>query len=287
MKTKSILLSLCVIAFGSFTLKAQTDMTSKIVNPSFEDNSNDMATGWSYDGGADTLIWHVINTDGDATKDGNNICGLWHPRFADPDITQTITGLSNGTYRVTAGFMVGVNGATPGQRLTTQRIFANNNSVLYGAEGDYTAENIAVLTGTLSEAITYAGYPVSKVENGPFSVCTVETTVSDGTLKLGVKTNGVASQYGFSFPDADESGWGWFKVDNFTLTLMSGATAVDRKLLNNNFICTVKNGFLIVEGVEDFKVYDVSGNVIRADQQLKQGIYLVKTNTAVQKIFVK
>ncbi|MFA9390747.1 MAG: hypothetical protein ACERKD_13120 [Prolixibacteraceae bacterium] len=287
MKTKSLLLSMCLIGITSVAANAQTDLTSLIVNPSFEDNADAMATGWSYEGGCDTYVWNTINTDGDDTKDGNNICGLWNQTFGDVAITQTLTGLENGVYIVTAGLMVGVNDATPGQRLTTQRIFANNNSVLYGAEEDYSAENIAILSGTLEETLSYAGYGVSTAENGPFSVCSVEATVTDGTLVLGIKTNGTVSEYGFTFPDADESGWGWFKMDNYTLTLKEGTNAIETQSDENNFIVNVRNGWITVKGAESFKIYDIRGNQVHADQQLGRGIYFVKANSLVKKVAIQ
>lgn len=289
MKSNYFILSVCILSLHTMTLVAQTDLTSKIVNPSFEDNAGDqteMATGWTYEGGCDTYAWNQVNMDGDDSKDGENIVGLWNARFGDVAITQTITDLENGVYVVTAGLMVGVNDAAPGQRLTTQRIFANKNSVLYGAEGDYLAENITVLTETLGETITYAGYPVSTVENGPFSLCSVETTVTDGTLVLGVKTNGNDSEEGFSFPDADDSGWGWFKMDNFTLTLKAGTTAIDASLIKD-FKVRVNNGFVTVDGVTSYEIYDLNGRSISAKKQLHRGIYLVKANSQVVKVAVK
>lgn len=287
MKIRYFLFSVCIVSMYSIALVAQpTDMTNKIVNPSFEDNVDALATGWTYEGGSDTYVWHVINTDGDATKEGNNICGLWNPKFGDAAITQTITGLENGVYVVTAGLMVGVNGATPGQRLTTQRIFANKNSVLYGAEADYSADNLAVLKETLGELISYAGYGVSTAENGPFSVCSVETKVTDGTLVLGIKTNGTDSQYNFTFPTADESGWGWFKMDNFTLTF-KGATTGITSPLKRDIKVLVNNGFIAVEGAESFKIHDLSGREIKNNIQLSRGIYLVSANAQIVKVAVK
>lgn len=48
----------------------------------------------------------------------------------DYEISQTISGLENGTYQITAGVMVGANGN--GSRRTSQRIFGNLNSTLFG-----------------------------------------------------------------------------------------------------------------------------------------------------------
>ncbi|MGF7138806.1 hypothetical protein [Roseimarinus sediminis] len=285
MKLKFLLMLLSLVILASVSVFAQTDLTHQLANPSFEDNVDAMAIGWDYEGGADVVVWNLINTDGDETKDGNNICGLWNPEFADEAITQTLTGLENGMYRVTADFTVGVTNATPGQRLTTQRIFANNSSVLYGDESAYSEGNIAVLTNDLGETITYAGHEVSIVENGPFLTCTVETEVSDGTLKLGVKTNGTLSQHAFSFPEADQSGWGWFKVDNFTLTLLE-KTSVDENFANELKI-GVNNRIISVEGAKTYEVYDIRGRKMPHNQQLENGLYLLKSNGMVKKVLVK
>lgn len=286
MKTRYLLLSICMLCVSSFMLNAQpTDMTSKITNPSFEDNVDAMATGWTYEGGCDAYVWNTINTDGDETKDGNNICGLWNATFGDVAITQTITGLDNGEYKVTAGLMCAANAVS--SRLTTQRIFANNSSVLYGANSDYSTETVSVLTGTLGETLSYAGNPVSTTaENGPFLVCEVTTIVTDGTLKIGIKTNGTDSAYPFTFPNlTDGDGWGWFKTDNFTLTFL-GATGIDKASLKDDIKVIVTNGFITVDGAESFEVYDLCGSFIPNGKKMSRGVYIVKANAQVKKVFV-
>ncbi len=273
-----------ILILSASVLSAQTDMTSLIANPSFEENADDLATGWTYEGGCDTYTWHVVNTDGDATKDGDNICGLWNPEFGDVAITQTLSGLDNGTYKVTALLSVGVNGATATERLTTQRIFANNNSVMYSEEANYSTENLAVLTDTLGETLTFAGHAVSSAENGPFQLCEVTTEVTDGTLYFGIKTNGTQSTSGFNFPDAGTDGWGWFKMDNFTLTLM-GNTAVNDVVVNPMEV-SVNNGFITVEGVKEFQIINLNGAEISPENQLAPGLYVVRAGNQTKKVAV-
>lgn len=186
------------------------DVTSVIVNPSFEANVEALATGWTY-GNTATYSWHTVNTDGDSTKEGNNIMGLWNNKFADDQVYQTII-VANGIFKVSAYLTV------PSGMLTTQRIFINDHSVLYGHEADYTAATLNVLRNNFGEKITFAGHDVSSRTNGPFLLCEATDTITNGTVKIGVKTNGTASAYSgnFNFPNVD--GNGWFKVDNFHLT---------------------------------------------------------------------
>jgi hypothetical protein len=284
MKAKYIFFSLCLFSFNSL-LFAQTDMTNKIINPGFEDNVNDLATGWDYEGGCDAYAWHTINTDADDTKTGENICGLWNATFGDAAISQTISGLANGTYKVTADLMGSSNAAS--SRLTTQRIFGNNCSVLFGAESDYSAETVSVLKSKLGEKLSYAGHVVTQDDRGPLLKCEVICEVTDGTLTLGVKTNGSDSQYAFSFPNLTAGdGWGWFKVDNFTLTY-NPATGISNASLKKNIKVRVNDGFVIVEGAESFEIHDLYGRFIPTNMQLNRGIYLVKANSQVVKVNVK
>lgn len=285
MKTKHLLLSVLIMASSTMAM-AQTDMTDKIVNPSFEENVDAMATGWTYEGGCDTYAWNTINTDADETKTGNNICGLWNATFGDVAVTQTITGLTNGTYKVTADLMGSSNALS--SRLTTQRISGNSCSVLFGQESDYSTETINVLKNTLGETLTYAGHVVTQSDQGPLLLCEVTCTVTDGTLKLGVKTNGSASAYPFSFPAlTDGDGWGWFKVDNFTLTYMGATTGIEKASLKKDIKVMVNNGFVTVEGVESFEIHDLYGRLIPCSVQLNRGIYLVSANSKVVKVSVK
>jgi hypothetical protein len=281
-----------ILLISALTLRAQVDMTNLITNPSFEANVDDLAEGWTYEGGADTLTWHAINTDGDETKDGNNICGLWNDVFADPAITQTITDVENGIYKVTADLMCSRNAES--LRLTTQRIFINNKSVLFGVKADsnYSKDDLAILTDELGETITFADHVVSPVgkENGPFHTCEVIDTITDGTIKLGIKTNGSGSQYDFTFPLLTAgNGWGWFKVDNFTLTKLedNGGSAIsDIQTDNNDLKIFVNDGYIIVEGVPDFRVYSINGSLVSSDSQLEPGIYIVQANNKVAKVII-
>lgn len=186
------------------------DATSLIVNPSFEANVEALAIGWTY-GHTATYAWHTVNTGGDATKDGNNTMGLWNNKFADDTVYQTIL-VTNGIFKVSAYLTV------PSGMLTTQRIFINDHSVLYGHEADYTAATLNVLRNNFGEKITFAGHDVHPSTEGPFLLCEATDTVTNGIIKLGVKINGTASAYSATFNFPNVAGNGFFKVDNFHLT---------------------------------------------------------------------
>lgn len=198
-------------------LHAQTEMTHKIVNSGFETGT---ASGWTWSG-TSGYTWVGVNTDGDQTKTGSYIAGTWNAEIGDVELSQTITGLDNGMYIVTGDLMGSSNATT--SRLTTQRIFANNSAVLFASEVNYSVENLKALS--LLGAYTYGGYQETMSDTGPFRRLSLTVPVTNGTLKLGVKSNGRASSLGFSFPNLIAgNGHGWFKVDNFTLSYIGGLT---------------------------------------------------------------
>jgi len=152
--------------------------------------------------------WHGVNTDCNGYKDGDYGFGIWTSAVPEYEISQTITGLDNGTYIVTAGLMVGANGN--GSRRTTQRIFANLNSTMFASIESY-AEGILPL-----EYKEYANLnePVTDQEMQQVSV---RAYVYDGTLTFGVRTNGdiaAALREGGNSAGGD----GWFKTDYFTIS---------------------------------------------------------------------
>ncbi len=214
----AMLVMLLVVVFNSH---AQVDMTDQITNPSFETGN---LTGWTWSGTSD-YSWLGPNTDGDGTKDGSYICGIWNASIGDAECAQTITGLANGYYRVTALATVSNN------RLTTQRLFASSGSVtnamLYGASSNpaYSEGNLAVLGAT--ETYLFGGYDLSNAENGPFKKLSVVTHVTDGSLKFGFRVNGKATTLGYDFVYSPKGDAGFFKFDNFTLTEVSSVATLD------------------------------------------------------------
>ena len=97
--------------------------------------------------------------------DGELAFGLWNSGVPQYEISQTISGLENGSYTISAGLMVGANGN--GSRRTTQRIFGNLNSKYFASEDEY---NLEVLDQ--SEVYSFEGLvePVTDRELQPISV---------------------------------------------------------------------------------------------------------------------
>lgn len=198
------------------------DITSMGQNMSFEDlsaqngsessNVSPAPKGWTVyvngeqmaEGATDLVSsfnWHGVNSDCAGYKDGNVGFGIWAASIPEYEISQTITGLENGTYTITAGLMLDY-------RRTTQRIFGNLNSTLFGYEDSYVE---GILPG---EYKTY-GDLYECTDERTLQQLSVRAYVYDGTLTFGVKTNGDRSA---TYRETGAGGDGWFKVDNFTIT---------------------------------------------------------------------
>lgn len=257
-----------------------------ITNPGFETGD---FTAWTWIGNTG-YTWTGVNTDGDATKTGSYVAGTWHASFGDVELSQTISGLENGMYVVTADLM-GSNNATT-SRLTTQRLFANEKCMLFGSESDYSIDNLDILGST--EEYSFGNYTETQSDSGPFKTLRVTVPVTDGTLTLGVRTNGKSSALGYTFPNLTEGdGHGWFKVDNFRMTydsaIISGLSTTDDKA-----IYRVVDGKLIVEGADNYVVYNLHGqkmadvreNTSSTMISLPAGVYLVKTNNSTFKVLI-
>jgi len=216
---------------SSGTSMAQTDKTSLITNPSFETGN---LTGWTWTG-TTGYAWLGPNTDGDATKNGTYICGIWNSPIGDAECSQTITGVPDGYYRVSALATVSTN------RTTNQRLFANSVSQLYGtnSNSNYSTANLALLTSS-GETYSFGGYDESNAENGPFKPLSVVTHVTNGTLKFGFRVNGTATTKGYSFTSVSaKKDEGFFKFDNFTLTEVSNVATLDNIVLSTGTLDAV------------------------------------------------
>ena len=260
-----------------------------IVNPGFETGD---FTGWNWTG-TNGYAWVGVGADADETKTGINVAGAWNATFGDVELSQTITNLPNATYQVTVDLMGSSNNTT--SRLTTQRLFANNKSMLFGSESNYSAENLSVLGAT--ETYSFGGYSETVSDRGPFKTLTVFVPVTDGTLTLGIRTNGKSSALGYTFPNLTSSnGHGWFKVDNLTITYYAPNTGTLVQNPNANVSYILINKELQVYGVNAYSVFDLHGiklahvanNTSGVKVSLTSGIYIVKTSEAkVIKLIVK
>lgn len=97
-------------------------------------------------------------------KDGNNVCRYKStPMLEDFELYQNIGGLPAGKYTVHCKM------AVPNGKLTTQRLFANNNIQYYGYSTDYNA-NIA-------NGETYGCAGLETVGSNPYNLQEMEVNV--------------------------------------------------------------------------------------------------------------
>lgn len=212
----------------------QGDITNFGQNMSFEDLTaqggaetsgvGPTPTGWTaYAGGkqivtledakaAGFTAWYGTNGDCEGSAmDGNECFGIWNQSMPEYEISQTITGLENGTYRIEAGVMVGANNS--GSRRTTQRIFGNLNSTLFGSESEYDASLFDP-----TEVLAFAGN-TETVTDRELQNMICDAYVYDGTLTFGFRTDGnfAAANRTTGNPNGGD---GWFKLDNFRIAKM-------------------------------------------------------------------
>jgi hypothetical protein len=250
-------------------VKENTDITNLLTNPSFE---TDNYTGWTVT--TKSLTWCGVNTDGDAaTKDGNNIFGIWNGQVPNFELSQTISGLQGGYYKITCGLMGSSNGS--GSRMTTQRLFANNYVQYYGAETDYNATALDSLFP--KEKRTFGGY--AEIANDASTLEPMEVTAAINTgdsLKLGIRTSGDLAAVNNRAANS-AGGDGWFKCDNFKLICVSLKEGASINNTNSNMVVT------------STELYNINGMKLN---KLHKGIIIMKYNMAdgsvrVNKIVVK
>ncbi|MDR2087521.1 MAG: T9SS type A sorting domain-containing protein [Dysgonamonadaceae bacterium] len=214
-------------------MSAQTDVTDRIINPDFE--SGDL-TGWTISvspagSGASYQEVSAQNRGGEGGNHGVNAFCAWGQltNYGDYELSQTITGLENGLYRVQCllSGIVRVWHTIEGEvnafpTLTTQRLFAGNATDGYkyqfwGSADRYSAENLAII-GT-PETYSFADH-VESLPDTPdaFREMLVDVPVTNGTLTIGVRTEGNRNTQGLVFPTKTHPDGGGFNADHFRLT---------------------------------------------------------------------
>nr|WP_321409074.1 beta-L-arabinofuranosidase domain-containing protein [uncultured Carboxylicivirga sp.] len=228
---RNVCLTLFMLSFV-VSLFAQTSYTNLITNPSFETGNG---SGWTWTGTAG-YAWIGPNTDGDQTKDGSYINGLWNSTIGDVECFQEISGLPEGNYQIKALVTVSNN------RLTNQRLFATSEgttkSMLYGAENHsaYSTANLSILTG--NEEVTFGGFGESSAENGPFYELSVVKAITGGSVTIGIKVSGKGTSLGYDFSYTPKGDAGFFKFDHFTITEVSNVATLDYISLSAGFLDT-------------------------------------------------
>lgn len=161
-----------------------SDMTSYITNPSFE--TGDL-TGWTVGNSSDTGV--KPNSNATYTTEGCDGDYLFNTWWQGIPITQTVTGLPNGTYELKA-------------LMTNDCITAGNQPCLY-----------LLANGEHSEAF-------SSPNAGVFAEGSMQFYVTNGTATIGA----IGGNADGSF---NEAGYYWYKVDNFRLTFVEALPNID------------------------------------------------------------
>ncbi len=165
----------------NYSFEAEEDQTTTGVSPTLQDWERNYIDGYNWNG-----------CNGDWKTDGNRSYGIWKPAIdKDFEVSQTIT-LPNGLYEVSVDMTVSKRGSDT--RMNGQRLFAGNMEVYYPASAETPSDNGA-----------------------PYTL-KVRTVVTDGTLKLGIRTDGS--------PEGTDYGVGWFKVDDFGIKQLSEETTL-------------------------------------------------------------
>ena len=269
------------------------DYTYKITNPSFELNKigdedefqlknhnlsyRGTPYGWSDIKDGFTGESYGVNTDANNIH-GAKVCWVQSNPMPNPfELYQELTGLPSGIYQVSCNMYVENN------RLTTQRLFANNNVQYYSTEWEY-YNNL-----TDDETNTFAGWNTqsSGYQDGIFlRDMSVEVAIEAGeTLRLGVRTNNVQAD-----GKATTGVEGLFKLDNFRfkrIVGVSGLNKVNEKLF---FANAQKGGFWLnmEQNVSAYvRVVSLSGKTVYNEQlnntstwiTLPEGLYIVHLST--------
>ncbi|OQB29053.1 MAG: Carbohydrate acetyl esterase/feruloyl esterase precursor [Bacteroidetes bacterium ADurb.Bin174] len=162
--------------------------------------------GWTFDVNFNDLGNNSQGINADATnKHGNYVAWIGGSTKLPNEIQefyQTIDGLPAGTYKIQC--LLGVDHS----KITTQRLFANNNVQYHGNENQYISNQIATEIRTFANHSTGANN-LKEME--------VYTTIADGdSLKLGIRTGNKRSDG--SIAGNASALYGWFKTDYFRLT---------------------------------------------------------------------
>ncbi|MGI6218305.1 MAG: hypothetical protein ACOYJE_00340 [Bacteroidaceae bacterium] len=246
------------------------DLTDFIVNPTIENESNTAnPEGWTF----------VKNTQNDNyTNNGEHYSGDAANTYLDnwngsagalaSRISQTIY-VPNGQYILRCAARADGVGAY---------IYANGDTVQIKNDGN---------TGGAIWEAAEEGSETKLVNDGQgygWSNYEVRFGVYDNALTLGVTTV-------CGYEDATKWTGTWFSVDDFQLLMIEKGWSVGIEEVGADaaadFKVYVNNGYITVEGAEDYTVYSISGMQVDATQQLPAGTYIVSANGKAVKVAVK
>ncbi len=247
------------------------DMTSFIKNPTIEgDDNNTVPEGWTVDmtdsgnGSSSNYNEHYTGVNPNRYLDSwNGTAGMLKVRSY-----QTIY-VPNGQYILKCKARTDGEGAY---------IFANGDTVQiknYGNTGGEIWENAE--EGTELKLVNGGnGYGWSEYE--------VRCGVYDNKLTLGMTTV-------CGYEDATKWNGTWLSSDEYELWCVEkgwsvGIEEVGAAEEGAAFTVTVSNGYITVNGAEDYAVYSISGTQVDAAQQLPAGTYIVTAGGKSVKVAV-
>ena len=270
------------------------DITFVLKNPSFEDlsaqrgnpsdSSQPAPTGWTLtvDGevveGAPGFGWCAINRGDNIDvyddegnyydhqyTDGEFLWGIWNGSIPEIELSQTLKHLPQGNYTLKADVMVEYNWA--GNCLTTQRIFANNAVQMFGSES-YHELNLPQ-DAKDAKVLTYADYTCTDGDPLTHLLRPMEVNFDvdeTGIAVIGFRTNSISDM-----GEPQESGKGWFKLDNFRLTYNSSEVS--------DGIAALKQGTAATPAY-----YGLDG---QRRTKMQRGINIVRRDGQTAKVLVK
>ena len=270
------------------------DITFVLKNPSFEDlsaqggnpsdSSQPAPTGWTLtvDGevveGVPGFGWCAINRGDNIDvyddegnyydhqyTDGEFLWGIWNGSIPEIELSQTLKHLPQGNYTLKADVMVEYNWA--GNCLTTQRIFANNAVQMFGSES-YHELNLPQ-DAKDAKVLTYADYTCTDGDPLTHLLRPMEVNFDvdeTGIAVIGFRTNSISDM-----GEPQESGKGWFKLDNFRLTYNSPEVSVG--------IAALKQGTAATPAY-----YGLDG---QRRTKMQRGINIVRRDGQTAKVLVK
>ncbi len=249
------------------------DLTYLIVNPTVEAESNT----------ADVDGWKIARTDGDKnTTIGQHYADSLNRYFDSWNasagklkftVTQEIQGVPNGTYRLVAMTRSSGEGAylyAYGSKPYAEEIenFGSEGGPIYDAAAE---------GSDIKEANKGLGW-------GWQQTILEDINVDDYTITIGISNDPSVTR------GKDFTG-NWYSADEFQLfyidtEFFTGVTDVNAEE-NKGLIVYTDNGYIIVEGEEDFKVTTLSGATVPSNAQLAPGFYIVTASGKSAKVVVK
>ena len=211
--------------FDKFRLYRRTgaeEMTSLIVNPSFEADGKTLTgkapKGWTLN--RTDLGWYGVNKRNgmvDAATDGDYLFGIWDGQVKEVSVSQHVT-LPNGRYMLTVD-MLASNRDNGLARVGRQCVFADDVRGFFNhaAEGD----------DLNNEAVIYNG-----------------DNVSLQTIKVYFDVEEASKSVEIGAATSETPNESWFKVDNFRLYRLSSKGPDDTHVSNVNHSASINNNHI-------------------------------------------